>query len=783
MKLPVVIFLILFGANNLFGQSLNINEFLAVNDTAIADQNGEYDDWIEIYNSGDSTISLLGYYLSDDNNLTRWAFPDTSILSHGYIVVWADDDAGQAGLHANFKLSAYGEAVYLVKNGTAIIDSITFGPQMIDISMGRYPDGSGLFRYMYPTFSAANRGDQIVFPDSSNFVFNDSIVHRFNLHFYTPNWQDSLKHYFEDLDKEYFPARLTFDDSLVLDSIGVRYKGNSSYTLSRNTIKKPIKFSFNKYRDNQTLYGLHRMNLHNSVSDPSFMREVIAYDIIRNYLPAPRTAYANLYVEGELIGIYVMVEQIDKIFIQKYFENNAYNLYKAGSDGAALTYLGEDQEEYEDLYKLKTNEDENDWSRLIEMIDRLNNTSRWNFEDTMSHWLNIDWCLRLLAFNMVISNFDSYTGSGRNFYFYDNMQNGQFHVIPWDLNESFGVYTGGWDVLTQDLTNIPNLNQRPLNRRLLENDSLQQVYLNYIAQMSTGPASYDTVASMANRIYPLVDSCVQADTNKLYTYQNFVDNIESDVYVDLRRLIPGIKSFSRARNENIALQLTYEKVFPGDIDNNGVVNALDILPVGVYFLTTGENRYKTSYYWQPWRLPGWNNLAAMYADANGDGTIDERDIIAIGVNWGNTHSVTGRPYAIDLINDSLIEFYGDNFKAIYNSLSGESAPIRAMKALLDSLFDGTLIKSVPTTYSIDQNYPNPFNLETVIKYSIPEKQNVTITIYNLLGQILSRPVDWQLLEPGEHLLHLDGSNMSTGIYFYRIETRQGNIVCKMTIIK
>jgi hypothetical protein len=783
MKYPVIIFLILIGWGIAFGQGLLINEFMADNLTTIADQNGEYDDWVEIYNSGHSTISLSGYYLSDDDNLTRWPFPDTAIPAGGFLIVWADDDAGQAGLHASFKLSSYGEAVNLIGPGTIMVDSISYGPQMTDISYGRYPDGAGSFRYMYPTFSAANRGDQIVFPDSSNVVFNDTIIHRFNLHFYTPNWQDSLKHYFEDLDKEYFPARLTFDDSVVLDSIGVRYKGNSSYTLSRNTIKKPIKFSFNKYHDNQTLYGLHRMNLHNSVSDPSFMREAIGYKIVGHYLPAPRTAYANLYVEGELIGIYVMVEQIDKIFIQKYFENNAYNLYKAGSDGAALTYLGDDQEEYEDLYKLKTNESENDWSRFIEMLDRLNNTSRRNFVDTMNHWLNLDWCLRLLAFNMVISNFDSYTGSGRNFYFYDNMQNNQFHVIPWDLNESFGVYTGGWDVLTQDLTNISNLNLRPLNRRLLENDSLQQLYLDYIEQMSAGPACYDSVAAMADRIYPLIDSCVQADTNKLYTYQNFVDNIESDVYVDLRRLIPGIKSFSRARNENIALQLTYQTMFPGDTDNNGTVNASDILPIGIYFLTTGENRYKTSFNWQPWRLPGWDNLAAMYADANGDGTIDERDIIAIGLNWGNNHTINGRVYGINVADDSLVEYYGDNFRAIYNSLSGESAPVQAMKALLDSLFDGTLDNSIPSTYALEQNYPNPFNLETVIKYSIPEKQNVTITIYNLLGQIVSRPIDGELLEPGEHLLHVDGSNMATGIYIYRVETQRGNIVRKMTIIK
>jgi hypothetical protein len=599
-----------------------------------------------------------------------------------------------------------------------LVDSVSLRPPDDRYQFWTLSRWDGLVSIHVSTFAAANRGDQIIFPDSSPYVFNDSIIHRFNLHFYTPNWRDSLKHYFEDLDKKYFPAQLIFDDSIILDSIGVRYKGNSSYTLSRNTPKKPIKFNFNKYRDSQTLYGLHRLNLHNSVSDPSFMREVIGYNIARRYLPAPRTLMPT-FMGRRTYGLYVVVEQIDKIFIQKYFENNACNLYKAGNDGAGLTYLGENQGEYESLYSLKTNEDENDWSRFIEMIDKLNYTPSRNFVDTMSKWLNLDGCVRLLAFNMVLSHFDSYTGSGRNYYLYDDMDASRFNIIPWDLNESFGVYTGGWDVFTQDLTNISNLSQRPLNRRILEDDSLQQVYLDYIAQMSAGRPRTIQLPHLTARLFPLIDSCVLADTNKLYTYQNFIDNIDNDVYVDLRRLIPGLKSFARIRNDNIAVQLTYKTVFPGDTDNNGLVNELDILPVGLYFLTTGTPRFKTSNNWQPWRLPAWDNLPAMYADANGDGVIDERDIIAIGVNWGNTHIVSGRSFAIDLDN-SFIETYRGNFETIYGSLSGASAPMIAMKALLDSLFDGAFSRPTPSIFSLDQNYPNPFNSETIIEYSPPK---------------------------------------------------------------
>lgn len=373
------------------------------------------------------------------------------------------------------------------------------------------------------------------------------------MHFYVTGWADSLEYNYEN-GEVYMPAQLTYG-GMVLDSIGVRYKGHSSYMLSRNTPKKPLKFKFDKYRKDQTFFGLNRLNFSNCVQDPSFMREAISYNIARQYMPAPRTAYANIYIEGELIGFYVQVEQVDKIFLKRYFEDNGFNLYKSSDDGANLEYRGANQSVYESELELKTNEDLNDWSRLITMIDKLNNTPASAFVDTMQNYLNLDNCIRHLAFNMVLSHFDSYTGSGRNFYLYDDKVSGQFNIIPWDFNETFGAYTNNWDVITQDVVNVSNLIQRPLNKRILENDSLKQVYLNYISKMINSPASYDSIAARVDRIKSLIDSCVNADNNKLYSYQNFIDNIENDVYVGIGMLVPGIKSFSQKRNASLQAQI------------------------------------------------------------------------------------------------------------------------------------------------------------------------------------------------------------------------------------
>ncbi|MBN4081531.1 CotH kinase family protein [bacterium AH-315-C07] len=133
-----------------------INEIMASNNSIQDDQDGEFNDWIELYNNTSSPISLAGYYLSDDvTQLNKWALPDTTIDGNGYIIIWADKDSTQSGLHANFKISASGEAVFL-SYATSIRSEVMFSTQTADISYGRYPNGTGSFTEMPATFNAEN---------------------------------------------------------------------------------------------------------------------------------------------------------------------------------------------------------------------------------------------------------------------------------------------------------------------------------------------------------------------------------------------------------------------------------------------------------------------------------------------------------------------------------------------------------------------------------------------------------------------------------------------------
>jgi hypothetical protein len=146
------------------GIPLAINEVMASNSSTIQDGQGEYDDWIELYNYGDDAIDVGGMYLTDDlADPTMWRIPAndpsaTTIPAHGYLLIWADSDVSDPGLHANFRLSALGDTVGLfAADGSTLIDSVIFGDQKPDISYGRCPDANESLRFMaFPTPKTPN---------------------------------------------------------------------------------------------------------------------------------------------------------------------------------------------------------------------------------------------------------------------------------------------------------------------------------------------------------------------------------------------------------------------------------------------------------------------------------------------------------------------------------------------------------------------------------------------------------------------------------------------------
>lgn len=150
-----------------------INEFMASNSTTLRDAQRQYDDWVELYNRSDTPVDVGGAYLTDDlSRPTRWRIPDndtrlTTIAPHGYLLIWADGDVADAGLHADFGLSASGEEIALYHtDGFTLIDSVSYNAQVTDVSFGRMPDGEADWQFMArPTPEAANADAYLGFVD------------------------------------------------------------------------------------------------------------------------------------------------------------------------------------------------------------------------------------------------------------------------------------------------------------------------------------------------------------------------------------------------------------------------------------------------------------------------------------------------------------------------------------------------------------------------------------------------------------------------------------------
>ncbi|MFK7807845.1 MAG: CotH kinase family protein [Saprospiraceae bacterium] len=153
-----------FTTVNSQAQQVYINEFMASNASTITDEVGDFDDWVELYNAGNSSVNIGGMYLSDDlTNPTAWQIPTnnpsvTTIPAGGYILLWFDKETVQGPLHIDAKLGSSGEDIVLTAaNGTTTIDSYTFGVQLGDISEGRTTDGGSNFDFFAePTPGATN---------------------------------------------------------------------------------------------------------------------------------------------------------------------------------------------------------------------------------------------------------------------------------------------------------------------------------------------------------------------------------------------------------------------------------------------------------------------------------------------------------------------------------------------------------------------------------------------------------------------------------------------------
>jgi spore coat protein CotH len=283
----------------------------------------------------------------------------------------------------------------------------------------------------------------------SHMAFDKDAVHEIRLTFAQSDyWQQLTTNYESNQDDvPYISASLQWGD-YKFDSVGVRFKGNSSYSGASNSKKKPFRIKLNEFVKGQKIDSEASFSLSNGWNDPSFVREKAYYELAAAAgLKAPRSTFAALYINGEYWGLYILSEVVNGDFLKAFLGKgeDEGNLYK-GDMGASFAYLGDDKAKYKQTFEKQSNEEADDWSDLIAFTKTLNETPTANLKAALDPILDVDSLLTALAIDNLTANLDSYVGMGQNFYFYKRPSDGRWMWIVWDPSLAFGGLAQGLTV-------------------------------------------------------------------------------------------------------------------------------------------------------------------------------------------------------------------------------------------------------------------------------------------------------------------------------------------------
>jgi spore coat protein H len=363
-------------------------------------------------------------------------------------------------------------------------------------------------------------------------------------------------------DVEWLHANAELEQSISADltasgipigQVGLRYKGNvgtleNCFDAKGNQIcsKLSMKLVFNEYDTNKRFYGLKRLNFHALTYDPSLMHDRLAYGMFREMnVHASRATHAQLYLNGEYLGVFSMVEQVDGRFADHRFpgagEGNLYKERWPNSSDPAYYVAG-----------LKTNEAAANVSRMVAYGQAISTATDRTLPEVIAAYNDVDYLMRYLAVDGAISNVDGitawYTGPGwisnHNYYWYEEESGQRFWLIPWDLHYTFEVSTPfdavpAWDAPPGDCSvryvtfsadapvRAPGCDPFVHGLALFERSR----YLGAVQQLLDGPLQLDSIDQKLDRWFSQIADAVAGDPNGpgLAGLQEGVKNLRSNL--------------------------------------------------------------------------------------------------------------------------------------------------------------------------------------------------------------------------------------------------------------
>lgn len=434
--------------------------------------------------------------------------------------------------------------------------------------------------YMLPV----EPSDELGQPEYVHRVLDKDQVTTINIDIKQEDWDWLLANAAQE---EYRSCNITINGTTYYN-VGIRPKGNSSLNMiarDETTDRYSFKISFDEYIEGQTCYGLRKLALNNIMSDTTYMKEYLSYDMFAFMnIATPAYAYSSITINGEPWGLYLAVEVMEESFLQRNFGSTAGNLYKpesmdmggnggkmaggaapdngqappagnrqqgglaggGGRGGTNLVYSGDATANYSGIFNnaiLKTT-DAKDWQRVIEMIKNLNEGTN------LEQYLDVEEILRYFAVNTFLVNLDSYAGTMKhNYYLYE--EKGVFQILPWDFNLSFG---GMGIQSAAKAINFPidkpvtdTMENSPLIAKLLEVPEYKELYHQYLQELVVNYLDSGIYERTINKVDTLINTYVKNDATAFYTYEEYKDSL------------PELLQFGRDRAASIAAQLSGEQ--------------------------------------------------------------------------------------------------------------------------------------------------------------------------------------------------------------------------------
>jgi len=573
-------------------------------------------------------------------------------------------------------------------------------------------------------------------------LYDINTLQKIDIFFSQPDWEDQL-HYLKATTGDYLMADSVVINGVNLDSAGIKFKGSSSYDTS--FAKNPLHIKLDAYKEN--MYGTYsEIKLSNGYQDPSMIREVLSYALLKNYMHCSKANFAQVYINNRYIGLYSNAEDISKEFCATHFQSLSTNTFvKCNPEltpgpyvKSNLKYISSFIADYNDFYQLQS---DYGWYDLVQLCDMVTNQPA-----QVHSYIDMDRVIWMLAFDNLCINLDSYMGVfAQNYYlFRDN--NHIFNPVIWDLNMCFGgfPFAGSSNSSMAALT-IANMKVFPIDFHgtdpywpliniVAQNETYRKKYIAHMRTLINEMFAGGYYLSLAGQLQTLIDTALYADTNKFFSYAQFQSGLISDVSIG-NYSVPGINNLMTDRINY--LQAQPEFIAQPPIISN-IVSTFTLSSLTANITAHVENSIDGSVFLGFRISPGKKfGQFQMYDDGNhndgqaGDGTFG----INIMADLGN----------------SQFYLYAEN------DSSGVLYPERAEHEFID-LTDMTGISNVQTQVSPLTVFQNPSTQNLIIQSS----QNITgsVVLMDITGKVFFKT---HTTLP----IAIDVSGLNAGLYIIR----------------